>query len=211
METLQKIFYINEELKLLIILILLSGFLISFWRQVLGLKDIGLIYTYILAIIIYKLGFFNFIILFVIIFSLGYILSKITYRLYLLKFAKITIFNMISFLILLYSVNLFEKYSNFTFNFSMFEGVLFIILFNKIYYLTTKFNFKKLSFLIFEGSVVPLFSSIILMLISKANLVNQYFGLMFVILIISTFISGKYKGLRVSEIVKFNKLLKNID
>lgn len=215
--TILNLFEIDSAAKSILSLFLIVAFGISLWRQLLGFKDLGYLATIALAFFLTNLGWMGGILLVFLALTYVAIINVVLGKIVILKFPKDTLFIIFTILLTFITFNvlswIFESSSNFNMSSIKIDLNAFIILALAVLVLKFKqlLTDKPLGYainIIGQGAV-PVILSLFLFHWNKFRLFTQfYFGLFLVAILICLILIGKYSGLRLVELLKYYKILK---
>lgn len=203
-----KIFQLDSDIKIFFTLFLLIGTFISFWRQFIGLKDIGYIASIALGFFLLNYNFLQALILTLTIFAVSFVVALPLQRLIILKFPKNTLYIALVIFVSMIVINIIDFFTGLEISFNTVDIVLLAVLALKLQQMVMTLGPKKYIRNIFQG-LIPIVLAVYLLKLNFLQLkFVKYFDLFMVFDLIVLIFIGKYSGLRLVEFFKFNKLLK---
>ncbi len=211
------LFEISDGAKNILSLFLLITLIISLWRQLFGFKDLGYLTTIILAFFLTHPSwlsrlFFVLLVLFYV--AMANIVLK---RIVILRFPKDTLFIIFTTLLVLVTLNILSLpfgpnnnplVSPTETKLDMFVMLSLVVLVLKFKQILNDKPYLQIANIFTQG-MIPVFLTIFLFNWSKLQLfIHAYFGLFLVVMLVALVFVGKYGGLRLSEVIKYYKILK---
>lgn len=212
------LFEISSPTKNIWSLFLLVALILSLWRQFFGFKDVGYLTTIVMAFLLTTLGWLEGTVLVFLVFLYTIVINMIIKKIVILKLPKDTLFISLATLLTLITLNGFNwllELNKSVGNFTAFKIDLNAFIMLALAILVLKFkqfladSSKRYVFnLVFQGTL-PVVFSLFLFYWDKFKWFSQtYFGLFLAIALLGLFLIGKYSGLRLTELLKYYKILK---
>lgn len=201
---------LNEKNILYLLLLPLIALIIVFFKQVIGMKTLGIYIPSILTIVFLDTGFFYGFILFLFIFILGSLFRWLFKKSRLLYTPKVAILLTLISLIVLIFLSLAATYNlNQFVSISILIIFILIVLIEEFIDIQVKKSIKE-SIYLFLGTILV---SILSYLFVSRSIIQSFFlnypEIIFLILILD-YLLGKWSGLRLIEYYRFRKGLKNV-
>jgi len=201
---------LNEKNILYLLLLPLIALIIVFFKQVIGIKTLGIYIPSILTIVFLDTGFFYGFILFLFIFILGSLFRWLFKKSRLLYTPKVAILLTLISLIVLIFLSLAATYNlNQFVSISILIIFILIVLIEEFIDIQVKKSIKESIYLFLGTILVSILSYLFVSLSIVRNFFLNYPEIIFLILILD-YLLGKWSGLRVIEYYRFRKGLKNV-